>query len=129
MFVPSEHNPDNLISPECSFRDFCSRVLHLPSNEIISAASAELAYHNQANLSRTGTATIRSGSSLRKYSDDLKALIRVLMGQVPSGVREGFIDDLRPLMLELLRHTRIAGNVEQVFHVEARAARQSGGEH
>jgi hypothetical protein len=125
--LPHEHSPANLISPECSLREFCYRVINWRCNEIISAASAEIAYQLQAQHARTGKMTIRSGSKLRTYSDDLKALIRVLMGNVPDRVREGFIDDLRPLMIAVLRQVKIAGNVEEVFHAESRLARQAGG--
>lgn len=118
------HDPDHLIAPECNLRDFCYRVSPWSFMEILDAASAEISYQRVAHRKRTGNSTPRSGSRLRQYCDDLQELVRILVnGHVSEHARSEFIDDLRPLMVAVLRQVRFNGNVEEVFKEEAALAR------
>lgn len=119
------HDPDHLIAPECNLRDFCYRLSPWSFMEMMEAASAEVSYQRTALRKQTGNATPRSGSRLRPYCDDSQELVRMLVnGHVSEHARPEFIDDLRPLMVAVLRQVRFNGNVEEVSKEEPAIARQ-----
>jgi len=96
--------------------------------EIMEAASAEISYQQRVCRDRTGNATPRADSKAREYCDDLQELVRMLVNaHISENVREGFIDDLRPLMIAIFRQVRLNGNVEEVFKSEVEFARAARG--
>jgi hypothetical protein len=121
------HDPDHLISPACNLKEFCYQVMDRDVLSIMETASAEIAYQKKAYRRRTGHGSPRPDTALRRYCDDLQELIRILMnGHVSDGIRDGLVDDLRPLMRRILGQVRFNGNAEQVFAAEAAAVRRKG---
>ena len=68
---------------------------------------------------RVGTRLAQSGGVSRQVAN----------GYLQALVRDGLVDDLRPLMVAVFRESRFDGNVEEVFREEAIIARTKGNTH
>jgi hypothetical protein len=104
-----------LVSPEYDLKRFCSHMRGKDFMAVIDAASAEISYARRLHRQTTKTSHFRKGSKGRQYCENLQKLISLLVnGSVPSGSTPDFLNDIKPLILELLQKWKI-GNLRQIF--------------
>jgi hypothetical protein len=78
-------------------------------------ASAEITYARILHRNSTKNLNFRKGSQGRKYCDDLRHLISLLMnGTVPSEATPEFLAAVKPLVRQLLERWEI-GDVRSIF--------------
>ena len=92
------------LSPTKDFMEFCYQVTDADPLAAIDAACKEIAWHRRLHRAETGQRDFRSGSKGRRYCDQLRHLVFLIMqGQVPSGAHETFRRDVTPLVRRLLK--------------------------
>jgi hypothetical protein len=85
------------------------------SLEVMEAASAEVAYARRLHREKTHESQFRLGSRGRRYCDQLQVLVGMLLnGSYPTDPDPVFIEAVRPLVSDLLRHWQI-GDLDKHF--------------
>ena len=101
------------ISPDKSIIEFCYRVEATDPLQVIDLACAESHHHRQANKRLTGSSNFRSGSKGRRYCDDLKMLVSILVnGQIPSDASSEYRQAIAPLVRRVLKSGWRVGDLE-----------------
>src|SRR3546814_8552165 len=106
------------VSPSKSFVEFCYHVVDADPLAAIDAACEEIALARRIHRAETGQRDFRSGSTGRRYCDQLQHLVFLLVnGQIPSDAPATFRRDVTPLVKRLLQRWDI-GELRQEFRSE-----------
>jgi hypothetical protein len=108
------------LSPEYNLELFCFRLVAQEGHALdvmsaLDAVTRESAAARRQHRHRTREQNFRAGSKGRLYCDDLKALVSLLVnGTTPDSIRDGFLKDVRPLVMHLLERWEI-GDLRKIF--------------
>lgn len=108
------------VCPELSLELFCFRLVAQEGQGLnpataLDAVSREIWAVRRHHQQQTKERDFRAGSKGRIYCEELKSLVSLLMnGTPPSPIRQGFLDDVRPLVSHLLKGWDI-GELRRTF--------------
>lgn len=108
------------LSPEFNLELFCFRLVAQEGQKLnpeaaLDAVSREIWAARRHPQNKTKERDFRAGSKGRLYCDELQSLVSLLVnGAPPSQLRQGFLEDVRPLVLHLLKGWEI-GELRRIF--------------